>query len=388
MKILFDHQAFIMQRFGGVSKSFCKLITNFPKNIEYEISVKQSNNIHLIESNIVPNIKKVILDFYTFRNFFKFRGMYVMYRILNKIPFIRTSERVNLKNSIEYLKKNDFDVFHPTFFDTYFLKYLNHKPFVITVHDMMPEIFPEYFKYPNPETIQKKILCEKASAIVAVSNKTKEDLINIFGIKEDKISVVYHGGPDIVVSNEKPIIKQNYFLFVGQRTAYKNFEQTILDFKVFHDSYSDVLLVCTGSLFTNKEKALIRKCNLENVIVQRFSSESQMINLYSNAIAFIYPSLYEGFGMPILEAFAYGCIALLNNKSCFPEIGGNACLYFESDNKVSNLPSLMKKVYNMNSNEKNFYVHKGYLRLQDFSWEKSSEQLGELYRSVLDKFKN
>ena len=145
MKVLYDHQAFTFQRFGGVSKCFCELISNMPADISTEIAVKESENVHLIESHLYPLIRMPKLNHSKWKKMFPFKGSGIIYRILMRLGLISTQETVNKHYAIQKLKEQHFDVFHPTFFDSYFLKYIGNKPWVITVHDMMPELFPDYF---------------------------------------------------------------------------------------------------------------------------------------------------------------------------------------------------------------------------------------------------
>lgn len=383
MKVLYDYQAFTMQHFGGVSKCFCELLMHKPKDLDYEIAISQSNNSHLIDSNLVDNLVYPAMDYQVFAKRFPHLAKHKIYKLLNILGLIKGAEKLNKKESILKLKEKKFDVFHATFFDDYFLPYIGDKPFVITVHDMMPEIFPDYFKKPNPETKRKKELCEKAAAVIAVSENTKKDLIRIMDIPEEKIQVIYHGGPNIADNFSLPLIRGEYFLYVGQRDAYKNFHQTLMDFSLFHRQFPLVKLVCTGKPFSSSENKLIRELELlQNAIYIR-PTDIELLNLYHYAIAFIYPSLYEGFGMPILEAFACGCPVLLNNKSCFPEIAGDAALYFESDSSNSNLSELLIKYYSRKTTLKDQLVSKGYCRLQKYSWDKSSNKLFNIYAGLV-----
>jgi glycosyltransferase involved in cell wall biosynthesis len=383
MNILYDHQAFTMQYFGGVSKCFCNLISNLPKEIEYKISIRQSNNIHLRNSNLIDDIEDVRLDGRTFRKHFKLKGSGAVYNVLKDISLIKTAENVNKKCSIKALEKGDFDIFHPTFFETYFLDYINKKPFVVTIHDMMSELFPQYFPKNNIESDRKRLLCEKASAVVTVSEQTKKDLIRIFGVPEEKIVVIYHGGPKIQNVSSNNLSDCEYFLYVGQRDAYKNFTQLLMDFSVFASNHKDVKLICTGIPFNAKEKVLIKKLGVDQNVQYKNPSDGELLILYSNAIAFVYPSLYEGFGMPILEAFACGCPVLLNNTSCFHEIGSHGALYFDSSESSSNVPDLLEQVYSQNNDDRQTLINSGFERLKDFSWEKSSNQLAKLYNGLV-----
>lgn len=382
MRVLYDHQAFTMQYWGGVSKCFCELISHFSNDIVSEIGIVESNNIHLQNTNFCPNLQPVSIDIQTFSAKHYFRGKGKLYKLGTKYLNIQTAESKNKNRSIELLKRGDFDIFHPTFFDDYYLPYLGNKPFVLTIHDMMPELFPEYFQRNDMQILAKRKLAPKAAAIIAVSEQTKNDIVKILNISPEKIHVIHHGGPPIEHLKDDKQFQFPYFLYVGQRGAYKNFKQLLVDFSIFVSNHEEVKLICTGETFTAKEKALIDRYNITKNIVQVHVDDKKLKSLYANAIAFIYPSLYEGFGMPILEAYAYGCPVLLNHKSCFPEIAGEAAVYFNSNNHSSNLSEVLETFYHITDNERNILIEKGYNRLSLFSWEKSATKLEELYQSI------
>ncbi len=384
IRVLFDHQAFTAHTFSGVSKSFCELLSAFPNYVKPEISIVQSNNIHLKESGIVKDLQPAKLDLQQFVSHNYFPGKGHLYRLMSNLHVICGAERINEECSVNALKSGNFDVFHPTFFNSYFLRYLNSKPFVLTVHDMMPEIFPQYYGKNNPQVLEKKKLVNKAAAIVAISENTKKDLMDILNVPESKIHVIYHGAPLITTSIDEPIIKARYFLYIGTRNAYKNFVKTVYDFYDFSKNNPDVKLVCTGPNFTLQEMQLFKSLNLTEKVLHIFVCDQDLPNLYSNAIAMIYPSLYEGFGMPILEAFACSCPTILNNKSCFPEIAGDAAIYFNSDGKDSNLAQVMQKVVSLSSKQRCEIIERSKKRLSVFSWQRSACSLAKLYESVVE----
>lgn len=384
MKILYDHQAFTMQYYGGVSKCFCELLTHLPSTATPIIGINESNNIHLKNSGLCPNLKDVSIDYNSFISKYKFKGKGQFYRFIKLLPF-HTTEKVNINKSIELLKGGDYDIFHPTFFDDYFLKYLNGKPFVLTIHDMMPELFPEYYRNNDMQIIAKKKLVHKAAAIIAVSEQTKKDIIDILNVPSEKIHVIYHGGPTIENLKGKTLYDFPYFLYVGQRDAYKNFTNFLVDFSKFISNHRNVKLICTGPSFTNTEHIVIQQYNLCDNIFHIKASDKELKFLYANALAFIYPSLYEGFGMPILEAFAYGCPVLLNEKSCFPEIAKDAALYFNLDNIQSNFLEVVEDFFNWSDVERNHLIDRGYKRLKDYSWSKSAYKLNEVYEFIVNK---
>lgn len=385
MKVLYDSQAFL-QRYGGVSKSFCELIKNLPSNVEWEIAIKQSNNIHLKQMNLVPHIQPNQISLDNFITKHNFKGKSRLYNLCNKLfPNLPTVEHVNRKYEVELIKQRNFDIFHPTFFQDYYLPLLSGKPFVLTIHDMMPELFPQYFKRTDLQIINKNELAKKAAAIIAVSEKTKEDAVNILGINHEKITVIYHGGPQINTDslNESPIIKERYILYVGNRTAYKNFKQLLQGFALFSKDFRNVKLVCTGSEFSATELQLMKEYKVKDKVLHYFANDKELGNLYSHALTFVYPSLYEGFGMPILEAYAYGCPVFLSKCSCFPEIAGNAAVYFDTQFGAKDIASKLSMLYQYSPQQRQALINAGYKQLSLYSWKKSAQQLAKVYESIL-----
>lgn len=384
MNILYDYQIFEMQDFGGISKSFCELISNLPPSCSYEIGIKESNNIHLHQSHIINNLHYNTLDKNNFITKNYFPNKIRLYNICNKIfPFIPTTHNKNLNYSIKLLKEKQYDIFHPTFFNDYFIQFLGNKPFVLTIHDMIPEIYPNYCKK-DLQAIQKRKLANKASAIIAVSNQTKNDIIRFLNIPDKKITVIHHGWPQINTIKESTsrIIDVPYFLYVGTRNTYKNFPLLIKEFSKVIKYKQNIKLVCTGPSFSNDELCLFKQYNITNNIINLKVNDQELGILYSQALAFIFPSLYEGFGMPILEAYAYHCPVILNNSSCFPEIAGEAAIYFSMEEDKSDLFEKMMQIINYTTEERNTLIQKEINQLSLYSWKKSAEKLFKVYASI------
>lgn len=306
MRILYDHQMFTMQKFGGVTRYFCDLMTNLPKGYEYELPIKFSEN-HYLLNELVSGCKEI--------------SFISSFRVKRRIYYF-----FNNLLSKRAISSNTYDLFHPTYYDTYFLKNIK-KPFVLTIHDMIHEKYPEYFKSYDNTSEQKLLLCKKAAHIISVSENTKKDLIEMFGIHPEKISVVYHGYSQRNCS--KDALFKNYILYVGERKGYKNFSGFIEAVIPLLLSNPDLKVVCTGKPFSEKEIAIFNEWRISNQLFQISASDEQLASLYKYALLFVYPSLYEGFGIPILEAFKNECPVCLSQSSCFPEIAGNAACYFD-----------------------------------------------------------
>ena len=378
MKILYDYQAFELQKYGGVSNCFTQLIKNMPPDVDIEIGVRETNNIHLQASGIIDIIppKNSICQFIKNQSF---RGKKRLYKDVSNLFPQLTSRGRNILYSIGKIKGGDYDVFHPTFYDTYFLPYLENKPFVLTVHDMIPEIL---YSKKEKQAVEKAELVKQAAHIVAVSENTKNDLMNILNVPESKITVIYHGAPKIERDHLKPIVDSPYILYVGSREGYKYFMPMLKCLLPFLLNHLDIKVVCTGPDFSYKEKRFFKTNRIQSRMIHVNGDDKIMMNLYSYALCFILPSIYEGFGMPILEAYKADCPVLLNNKSCFPEIAQDAALYFDLAENQSNLIQVIESFLTMSDSSKANLLRKQRERLEFFSWKKSSKQLYEVYKSM------
>lgn len=384
MKILYDYQAFIIQTHGGVSKCFTELITHLPENIDYQIGIKESDNIYLKDKKLIDNLRPCGLTLKNFLIPYYFKGKGRLFNWINqKYPQYPSSININKNYCIEIIRKKQFDIFHPTFFDSYYLDYIGNKPFVLTIHDMIPELFPQYFSPKDSQINNKKILANKATHLIAVSEQTQKDLIEKLKIPEKKISVVYHGAPDNPPKQNNPIVKGAYFLYVGSRSLYKNFNNFIYSFAKVVTQYPYLKLVCTGQPFNNKETKLLQHLRITDNVIHLFINDQDLSNLYQHAIAFIYPSLYEGFGLPILEAYANECPVFLNRKSCFPEIAQDGALYFQLDNNQDTLTETIIKYINNKLISREELILRQNNQLKKFSWEKSANELAKIYENII-----
>jgi len=357
MKILYDHQVFTWQKFGGISRYFFELMRHSSDLFEYDVSGIYSENEYM----------RQLVEYKNFPIESSFRGKSRAVGFINKL------------NSIKKLKQGNYDVFHPTYYDPYALRYKKNSPMVIDVHDMIYEKFPSLFSDADNTISNKKKFFEKADVIIATSQNTKKDLLNIYpNIPENKINVIYRG-KIFEAQEKKEKNKCRYILFTGQRDRYKNFDKFIQAVAPLLIRY-DLQLFCTGSPYTSLEMDLLRKNNIANRAVCRFMSDVELQDAYEKAVLFVFPSLYEGFGLPILEAFASGCPAALSNSSCFPEIAGNAAIYFDP-NSVESIRKTVEEVLLDNALQSQM-IENGYIRLKEFSWDKAARQTYELYSNI------
>lgn len=382
MRVLFDSQAFDMQNYGGISRCFAKLYQNMPSTVSAELGIRETNNVYLQSYHYPPNGDLYNRFLWNTRFRGKGRLFDYYYKLLKGGDYWHN---YNLDYNVALLKSKKWDVFHPTFFQDYFLDCIGSVPFVLTIHDMIPERYPQYFGREDMQIRMKRKLVKDASAIIAVSNQTKQDIVDILHVQEDKIHVVYHGGS--FESHIKYGISKYsfpYLLYVGGRNSYKAFDLFVKYGSEVLWKYPEIRIVCTGASFSEKERELFKKYNLLDRFVHAYVvNDIDLATLYHYAVAFVYPSEYEGFGIPILEAYQTDCLVLLNNSSCFPEIAGDAAIYFDMDKTASDLSFQLEKVINMSIQEKQVQLQKQRERLNLYSWKKSAKILSEVYKSIV-----
>jgi glycosyltransferase involved in cell wall biosynthesis len=372
MNVLYDHQVFEFQKIGGISRYFAKLIKYNPSA---RLSLKYSDNVYLNDAcfkkyNFLPKE-------YEYENFLPgctFRGKKRLFRYYKRF-FSRG--KTNIALSKKSLKKSNFDIFHPTYYDPYFLPFLNNKPFVLTVYDMIHELFPEYFPNDSIPLFKKKLIY-KASKIITISETTKNDLLKFYPDVENKATVIYLAFSNGIAAELK--IKENYLLFTGSRAGYKNFDIFIKAAAPLLTRYN-FRLICTGEPFNKREVDLFNDLDIYNRVIHHFASEEELHSLYARATAFVFPSLYEGFGIPVLEAFAAGCPAILSNTSSLPEIGGDGAAYFDPYS-INNMRTVIEQV--MTSKDvQNELIKNGKNQVRKFSWEKCARETMNIYEMVV-----
>lgn len=368
MKVLYDFQG-LQQVAGGVSRCIC----------EYARFVSRNNDVYII----CPHSRNIYLN-----SFFNHKPSFVF-----KLPpntFTRYFITfLNMIASCWALIKGNYDVFHPTF-DRFFYYGFIKKPFVLTIHDMIPEMMLE--STDNPSKIHKA-WCENrrkaiigATRIMCVSEHTKNDLLKFFpSLDKNNIDVIYHG-VDRFNGEYKVNTIGRYILYVGQRKSLKNFKYTVESLLPLFLDDADIKIVCTGPPFQQDEKIFIHQHYIDNTIIHvGYVSDEVLASLYHNALTFIYPSKYEGFGIPILEAFVNECPVCLANASCFPEIGGDAVCYFDPNNADSILESVKKVVYDKNYSDE--LREKGLERVRNFTWKAAGDKVQKCYHKAIESYK-
>ena len=284
------------------------------------------------------------------------------------------------------------DVF---FSPTHYAPRLSPVPTVIAVMDMSFIHFPELFR--KKDLFQLKnwtsYSVRRASRVITISQASKSDIIKTYNISKDRVDVVYPGidyarfdeKSSMETIKEKYNVPKRYILFVGTLQPRKNIARLIEAFdKVIKDkNMSDLSLVIIGKKGWMYEDILNtpKKLGIEDkVMFLDFVPDVDMPAFYKNAQVFVLPSLYEGFGLPILEAMKYNCPVITSNVSSLPEVGGDAVLYVDPES----VDDIAKKIAQLISDEKlrEKLIEKGREQIKKFDWEKSARQVLSILEEV------
>jgi len=281
-------------------------------------------------------------------------------------------------------------VFHSTYYTS---SPWSKIPQVVTVHDMISEIFKDTFDLPHIKTLRdaKAKAVGSATRIIAISEQTKRDLHNIYKFPLTHIDVIYHGVDHDFFSNkpskeaERAILNKHsllypYFLYLGGRLHHKNFKRFLSAFANSRISKQFKLAVA-GAPWDEEEKELILKLKTsEKLIWMPNLSDEELRTIYQNAVALALPSYYEGFGLPLIESMAAGCPVIASNSGPFPELAGESALFFDPHDE-SQMENSMEEI--VKPSVRTPLIETGRRRAQDFSWDKSAIQHFESYQKAL-----
>jgi glycosyltransferase involved in cell wall biosynthesis len=275
---------------------------------------------------------------------------------------------------------------HPTYYSLLTGRYVSDYkcPVVITVYDMIYEIFADSIDSNGQMAEIKKKAIFSAQSILCISESTKNDLLDRYPSLEERVTVT----PLATELSEQSINQafhvpsRPYYIYVGGRGGYKNFERLLIAFTKVITKFPDLLICVVGDSFNNEENKRIAELNLINHIKHYGAvRDGQLAKLYNASIALVYPSLYEGFGIPPLEAMACGTAIIASNISSIPEVVGNAGMLFDptsTDELVDHLLLLAE-----NSSKREFLINQGKQQVQKFSWEKTTMQTVNVYKSLI-----
>lgn len=358
--VIFGPQIFSAQNRGGISRSFIELFRIGASRYDWDLVVRSLDNIHL--ADLIRNDSLA--------------GARVCELPL-RLPFLKTPIRIADQHTWAlHLKNAALSTVHHTYYRPDPIKGRYN---VQTLHDLCDEHFKERrFNVQQRLRSRTKLRAlDRADLIVCVSNATKQALEEFRPDLARRSCVIHHGVRQLESwSNHRPI-EQPYFLFVGKRGGYKNFTTIARAFQA-SALPSDFRLVCFGGEPRSKEDTtLLNDLSITNRVLFAGGDDSQLMTYYRHAAAFLYPSLYEGFGLPLLEAMICDCPIIASNATSLPEVGGDVPFYIEPL-KVDAWIAALERVAS-GQVDKALIKAKAEVQLAQFSWEKTAALHNEMY---------
>lgn len=359
MRVRFDDQIFTMQRHGGISRTFVELIRAFAESpelgVQPQLGWRWTRNSHALEAGF------------------------------GRQPPLPAGSRGSLllrwANRMIKARQPDPDMTHHTYYRAGYMSRRSTLPNVVTVYDMIPELFPNLFPGGNPH-LRKEKYVRQATVVLCISESTRRDLLSVYG-SVDPPTIVTHLGVSHRFAPGAPRptwCPGRFVLFLGDRGGYKDFRVAIESFASLAQEHPDTSLVAVGGgAFSADEDSLISRWRLRDRVVQRNASDEELPGVFAGAKAFLFPSRYEGFGLPTLEAMACGTPTVLANSSSHPEVGGDAALYFPPGDS-SSLATQLSRLLSDDAFRQDL-SEKGIAQARRFTWRRTAEVTADAYRT-------
>lgn len=366
MKIVLDNIVFSLQKSGGVSTLWYELIQKLLKDDRFEVLFLEYDGAlnNLIRSNF-------------------------------DIPKEKILNASKIKNSlfIERYRNVKIDFEEPfLFISSYYRICRNSNAINITiVHDFTYEYYRKGLAK-IVHSYQKKNAILKSEGVISISRNTTNDLFKFVSNYKNKIKIIHNGVSNdfCLIENEgeldrykqefKEVLNKKVLLYVGHRTDYKNFDKVIEAYSELNDS--EYLLVIVGEKFNKKEKKNVEnKLKKGNYILYSRLSNEKLNFLYNIAFVLLYPSSYEGFGIPIIEAMRAGCPSIALNKSSIPEVAGNASVLIDSPEPYK-IVEAINRLNNLSFRED--LIKKGFEQSKKFSWDITTDKYLDFFQELSD----
>jgi len=354
----------------------------------------------VVDNVTILDKKNEYVIFLSKENFTEFKETERVKKVLAPVRWYTLTEQILMPF---YIWREKLDLIH---FPHFNVPLFTPVKFVVTIHDLILTKFPTIrattlnpFFYKIKNVAYKIVIrsaIKRAKMIIAVSQFTKEDIITQFKVSSQKIKVTHEGvarlqpmGKEKNISNDKKVllgynINKPFLLYVGNAYPHKNLEGLIKGFSSLREKDRDLLLVLVGKqdYFYSRVEEFTKKYwpKESPVIFPGFVPDEELAILFKNAIAYIFPSFYEGFGLPPLEAMANGCPVVSSNKSSLPEILGEAAIYFNPEDEKDMMGQIKKVIENKNLRQE--LIKRGNEQVKKYSWEKCAKETLEVYKKV------
>lgn len=358
LKIHFDSQIFRLQKYGGISRYFTRLAKGL-QDLEQEPKVLGG----VYRNSYLSELDKELVHGFS----------------LNKYPRKGLRALFNVgdfyNNSFQLFNKPD--ILHETYFESEPTLKGKPKARVITNYDALNEKFPTFFPPNQLKTKEKQASFDRSDLIFSISHQTKRDMLELFKVEEEKIKVVYLASDPPIPNHQIEIptdLVKPFFLFVGVRMAHKNFDGFIKAFSASPLLMKEFDIISVGHFgFSKNENEEFKRLGFNGNQIRHIHAEDSLLaGYYSTALALVYPSIYEGFGIPPLEAMTYGCPVICTNSSSLPEVVGEAAEFFHPSDLDDFKAALERVAFDPTLREE--LIRKGREQVKKFSWEKMTKE--------------
>lgn len=364
--VVFDHQTFVAQEFGGISRYFCELASRVHGLDGFQAKVVAPLHLNAYLPNCAVPKAAVRLNG-------KFRGRGRLCQVVNA-ALAPTLTRMSCPSLI-----------HRTYYAPQ--PRVGDVPVVLSVFDMIHELFPENFAADDAVIRSKRGSVSAADHLICISQSTASDLVRLFDVPRSKISVIYLGYSEVFAEpapqDESSPHDRPYLLYVGQRNGYKNFSTALRAYaasRLLREAFD--LVVFGGPALSAEEHALIASLSLRPGRVVRMGGfDRDLARAYRHARAFVYPSKYEGFGIPPLEAMSSGCVVASSNASSIPEVVGDAAVTFDPSDIDDTRLALERACLDDTTRQQ--LLAAGAHRVREFSWDRCARETVAAYRKVI-----
>jgi glycosyltransferase involved in cell wall biosynthesis len=382
VKVAFDHQIFSSQRYGGISRYFFELASRLPAHGASEVSV------------VAPLYVNNYLACDSARRFA--RGRYMSHRsagspVVDVVNWLAAPMALRGTNPVDVVNRfaaplawrgTNPDIVHETYFAI--------KPVgkgrrrVVTVHDMIHDLFSDQFPDAAHVIAAKRAAVDRADHVICVSENTQRDLVRLYGIDPIRTSVVHLGysmTTEADAAQEDSAERRPFLLYVGNRRGYKNFSTLLQAYASSPLLREFELIAFGGHVLLPDEHDEIRQLGITDRVRFTTGSDQALAAHYRAAAAFIFPSMYEGFGLPPLEAMSHGCPVVCSNGGSIPEVVGDAGVYFDP-NSAEELRVALEGVVTTDELPADLRA-RGYARIAAFSWDKCAAGTAQIYRQII-----
>jgi glycosyltransferase involved in cell wall biosynthesis len=366
VRICFDPQIFALQDYGGISRYFVETAARLAEMPDTDVAVLAFAHINAYLAG-AP------------------RPMVIGRRIpAVPGPVRRLLVRADQQLTRAWLRRHSADIVHETYYSAVRTAPAG-PPTVLTVFDMIHEKFPDYAPRTRRIAEAKRAAIGRADHVICISENTRRDLQELYGTDRSRTSVVRLGFAleNPMGESLPPLVQRPYILFVGKRGGYKDFSTLLRAYAGSPSIARGFMLACFGDApFSAGERRLMGELGLgADRVVHGRGSDSLLAAYYRNASLFVYPSRYEGFGMPPLEAMAQECPVVCSNAASLPEVVGDAAVTFEAGQPDA-LRTAMESVLGSSQMAASLR-QRGRLRVREFSWEICARQTRAVYASLL-----